>query len=246
MASAEPTRTDPAATPALGASRGRVLQALRDAPEPVGVADLAAQLGLHPNTCRFHLDGLIAAGLVERRDEARSAPGRPRKVYTATQGAAQLGQRSYRLLAEMATSYLAGRATDPTKVGLEAGESWGHFLGSRPPPFQRVDVATATSLFLDALEKIGFAPEAATVRRRPRVLLHHCPFREVAERHGELVCSMHLGLMRGLLAEMQAPLRVDRLDPLVEPGLCVTHLSRIPDPPSGAPAPAPAPARTAS
>ena len=42
----------------------------------------------------------------------------------------------------------------------------------------------------------------------------------------EVACSIHLGLMYGLLAEVDAPLEVDRLDPFVEPALCVASLSR--------------------
>jgi predicted ArsR family transcriptional regulator len=57
------------------------------------------------------------------------------------------------------------------------------------------------------------------------VLLHDCPFREVAQHHQEVVCSLHLGLMRGALDRMRAPLTVDRLEPFASPGVCVTHLA---------------------
>lgn len=58
----------------------------------------------------------------------------------------------------------------------------------------------------------------------PRVLLRHCPFREVAEHHREVVCALHLGLMQGVLAELRAPLDAERLDPFVEPGVCIARL----------------------
>jgi predicted ArsR family transcriptional regulator len=60
---------------------------------------------------------------------------------------------------------------------------------------------------------------------RPVIPLRHCAFREVAERHGEVVCSLHLGLMRGVLAESRAPLVAERLDPFVDTSLCLAHLS---------------------
>ena len=56
------------------------------------------------------------------------------------------------------------------------------------------------------LDDIGFAPEPVTAGRQRRILLHHCPFREAAEEHREVVCTIHLGLMRGLLAELDAPI----------------------------------------
>jgi predicted ArsR family transcriptional regulator len=54
----------------------------------------------------------------------------------------------------------------------------------------------------------------------------HCPFLEVAEEHEDVVCAMHLGLMRGVLERREAPLGVRDLEPLVAPGLCLAHLSR--------------------
>jgi predicted ArsR family transcriptional regulator len=43
------------------------------------------------------------------------------------------------------------------------------------------------------------------------------PFREAAEQHADVVCSVHLGLMRGLLSELDAPLEARRLHSFVEP-----------------------------
>jgi len=89
-----------------------------------------------------------------------------------------------------------------------------------------VDADEATGRLVGALDTLGFSPEAVTRGRQRRVLLHHCPFREVAKEYPEVACSIHLGLMNGLLAELDAPLEVDRLDPFVEPALCVASLSR--------------------
>ena len=50
----------------------------------------------------------------------------------------------------------------------------------------------------------------------------------VCRSHGELICSVHLGLMQGALTAMRAPVTVDRLDPFVEPDLCVAHLAPAP------------------
>jgi hypothetical protein len=58
--------------------------------------------------------------------------------------------------------------------------------------------------------------------------LRHCPFQNLAEQHGEVICSVHLGLMQGALTAMRAPVTVDRLDPFVEPDLCVAHLAPAP------------------
>jgi predicted ArsR family transcriptional regulator len=121
---------------------------------------------------------------------------------------------------------MAAQTSKPREAAVEAGQEWGRFLGEGPPPFKRVDADEATGRLVGALDTLGFSPEAVTRGRRRRVLLHRCPFVEVAKNYPEVTCSIHLGLMNGLLAELDAPLEVDRLGPFVERALCVASLSR--------------------
>ncbi len=225
MANAKLTRADPPEGPTLGDSRARVLRVLQTAGAPLGVDAIATSVGLHPNTARFHLDGLVEQGLAERSSENRDAPGRPRALYAATAEGIPSGRRSYRLLAQILTSYLGSTSRHPEKAALKAGEEWGRYLANGPEPFHRVDAAAATRQLTTALDDIGFAPEPVTAGRKRQILLHHCPFREVADAHPEVVCTVHLGLMRGILAELDAPLDAARLDPFVEPQLCIAHLA---------------------
>nr|WP_246336863.1 helix-turn-helix domain-containing protein [Flexivirga oryzae] len=221
----ELTRPDPQAGPVLGDSRAQVLAALQGSPEPASVTEIADEVGLHPNTARFHLDGLVEQGLARRETEQRDVPGRPRALYRATADSARAGRRSYRLLAEILTSYLASHTLAPSDAALHAGEAWGRFLTDRPAPFRTVDDSAATRQLVDVLDEIGFAPEPVEQDSRRQILLHQCPFREVAEEHRDVVCAVHLGLMRGVLAELDAPVDAARLDPFVEANLCVTTLA---------------------
>jgi len=219
------TEPDPASG-MIGESRSRVLEVLQDTGAQLGVNDVAARLSLHPNTVRFHLEALVTSGLVDSEAEERDLPGRPRTLYSANANSASAGRRSYRLLAEILASSMAAQTSHPREVAINAGQEWGRYLGEGPRPFKRVDADEATRCLVSAMEDIGFAPEAVTKGRRRQVLLNRCPFREVAQEHPEVVCSIHLGLMNGLLAELDAPLEVDRLDPFVEPSHCVASLSR--------------------
>ena len=218
-------RTDPEPAYVLGHTRSRVRALLQHAADPLGVTDVADAVGLHPNTARFHLDGLVDAGLAERATEDRQIPGRPRTLYTASPDAGPTGRRSYRLLSEILTSFLSSQVPQPAKAAVKAGAAWGRYLAEKPAPFQRIDAGNATRQLVSVLDDVGFAPEASTAGGRRRILLHHCPFREVAESHGDIICSIHLGLMQGLLSELDAPVQADRLDPFVEPSLCVVQLS---------------------
>lgn len=222
MDAPEPTRRDPGAARALGRSRAQVLTALRRADSPSTVGAVAGRVGLHPNTTRFHLDALVESGLAERAAEKRERPGRPRVLYSARPD--DPGVRSYRLLAEILSGFLAATTPRPADAAAEAGRAWGRYLAERPPPYQRLGATAAEAQLVRVLDDIGFAPEPVTAGGERQILLRHCPFREIAEEHGEVVCAIHLGLMQGLLTELGAPTAADRLDPFVEPGLCVAHL----------------------
>ena len=78
---------------------------------------------------------------------------------------------------------------------------------------------------------LGFAPEASESQGRPQILLHPCRFREAVDANQEVVCSVHLGLLRRALGELGAPLDATDLKPFVEPSLCVADLGERGDDP---------------
>ena len=56
-------------------------------------------------------------------------------------------------------------------------------------------------------------------------MLRHCPFQEVATTYQAVICPIHLGLIRGALAELDTGIEADSLEPFAEPGACVAHLT---------------------
>jgi len=216
----------PEDTSPLGRSRADVLDILRTEDGPLGVREVAQRMGLHANTARFHLEALVEAGLAVRETEDRETPGRPRIGYRAVADG-PAGQRRYRLLAEMLTSMFSATMPNPPGAAEEAGREWGAYLIERPPPYQRLTSAEAVAKLTSIMEELGFAPRAEPEDggRQYLVCLRQCPFREVAHHYTDIICSLHLGLMRGALAQLRTPVVVERLDPFVEPGLCVARLT---------------------
>jgi predicted ArsR family transcriptional regulator len=210
--------------PPLGRSRADVLEMLRTADGPLGVKEVAQRTGLHPNTARFHLEALVDASLAVRETEDRETPGRPRIDYRAVADS-PAGRRRYRMLAEMLTSLIAGTMPAPGKAAEEAGREWGAYLTPQPPPYQRLTAQESLAKLTAIMSEFGFAPQSEADDGQYRLSLHQCPFREVAERHRDVICPLHLGLMRGALASMRAPLSADHLAPFVEPGLCIAQLT---------------------
>src|SRR5699024_8993743 len=79
----------------------------------------------------------------------------------------------------------------------------------------------------------GFAPEpvgadaspsveAPTERRSYR--LTRCPLLEAAHEHPDIVCGVHLGLVRGALEVFGDHAAESELEPFSEPGACRLHL----------------------
>lgn len=213
--------------------RRQVLAAIQQAEKPLGVAAIAAQVGIHLNTARFHLANLEADGMIERLPGDVSGPGRPPLVYQARRGQALGEVRRYRMLAEILLSHLS--ASGDASAAEAAGNVWGAHLVDRPAPYHQVDNNEAITRLTSLLAELDFAPEAvpsiagAGPDETPEFIrLRHCPFLELADHHRNLVCAMHLGLMQGALAELRAPVTVTRLEPFAEPTACLAHLAPTP------------------
>ena len=159
--------------------------------------------------------------------EEHNGPGRPRLTFTAVaQHEREGSRRSYQLLADMLAGFIADTSPAPAAQAAELGRTWGRYLATRPAPGKRVTEEESLRELLHVLDDIGFSPLLAEDDQQSQVLLRHCPFLEVASAHGEVVCSLHLGVMQGVLIEQRAPLEAGRLQPFVEPSLRVAHLSR--------------------
>lgn len=212
-----------------GESAGRrraVMRLLRAAPDPMSIAGIADVLGVHPNTVRFHLDSLVADGQVEHVELDRKGPGRPPLMFRAVRQMDRGGTRHYRLLAEILAMAFATER-DPGPKALAAGRAWGQKMDAElhPLPKDADSAEEAIAHLIDVLDELGFAPERRVSDGEQQVGLRHCPFLELAENSSSLVCPVHLGLMQGAMETWGAPVSVDRLDPFVEPDLCLAHLT---------------------
>ena len=232
MPDAVPTIEETRVHRALGdPSRVRILELLRGPSAPLDATQLAEAVGLHANTVRSHLRVLEEAGLVSARPEERHRPGRPRLVYSATpEGISHEERAGYRLLAEILASHLASTAQDSASQAENAGQAWGRYLVGRRPPFSEGSAEEDAQAVVDILKQFGFDPEIEPDEQGITLLMQHCPFGEVADHYRKVVCSVHLGLMQGALAELGAHLEADRLEPFVQPGVCAAHLERVPQP----------------
>jgi predicted ArsR family transcriptional regulator len=210
-------RSDAAYHAALGSrARRQVLDALSRSGLPLDAHAIAAELGLHVTTVRFHLEHLREANLVRRAADAQKRRGRPRMLFTPVADARRDRSAQEQLIDTLATAF-AHRDDDGGRMrAVEAGRSWGRAL---------VPAASGDSeaVLVDVLDRLGFDPS----RDGDVVQLRACPFRDAARRHSDVICSVHQGLVEQILGGEEGAAdrsRRGRLLPFVQPELCLVDM----------------------
>ena len=185
-------------------TRARLFELLGGLCRPASTEELADELRLHPNGVRLHLERMLEAGLVERRQE-RIARGRPRDVWTISPEA-QPGGDPPTGYAALARWLVRSLATNGARVrDLEAS---GRGIGRSLTPSQAVADAGEQALF-DIFASLGFQPEReATGEDELTYRLRNCPYREAVHERQPLVCALHRGLTSGLLESIDPDSRL--------------------------------------
>lgn len=202
----------------------------------LSAAELALHVGLHVTTVRFHLDQLVAVGLVESAFQRRGGVGRPRKVYTVAPGsltdvdpAGELD--SLRLLSGLLARALADGSSGPAPSPAEVGRRWAMDHVPADPAEALADTPgrwlSKVGRMLDVLHDWGYTPELSTTDggRTARVVLEDCPFIGLARSNTAVVCGIHRGLIAGSLEQLGETDTVVGLEPFVGPTTCIAHVS---------------------
>jgi len=193
--------------------------------EPLGRDDAAAAIGISRELAAFHLDRLVAVGLLQpefRRRSGRTGPGagRPAKLYRRADGevGVSLPPRRYDRAAElMATALqrLPGASGVETlaqvarergaKIGSAARREPGRGEGRRAPLQDLVEV----------LGGAGYEPDIVT---EGTMCLRNCPYDALVADHRDVTCGMNLAWAEGVIEGLGAGDVSVELEP--EPGRC--------------------------
>ncbi len=189
-------------------TRARIFSWLVEIRAPAATDSIAAALDLHPNGIRRHLERMQEAGLVERsRNKGRR--GRPGDLWSVAPGADPGGGRptGYTDLAR----WLA-RAIPPGRNRLREVAREGREIGRELAPSGPGD--DPVEGFRRAIASLGFRPELETRDDEGFTCrLENCPYKESVRENQEVVCALHEGVTRGLMAEMLPDARLTRFEP---------------------------------
>jgi len=197
-------------------TRARVLALLREHAGPHDAAAVAAALGLHLTTARFHLERLAEAGLAARATRPEARRGRPRVVYGATDAARDDDTRT-RLIGVLAAALACTPHGEADAV--EAGRAWAASYSAAGAQHPEQAVVTA-------LDRLGFTPASAPApggADGTTITLRACPFRDAARAHPQVVCAVHRGFVERMLEGTRT---VARLEPFATDDTCVVRMLR--------------------
>lgn len=217
----------------------RVLEHLQQVGTGVGVDDVAAAIGMHPNSARAALEQLVAEGLVVTERRLPTGRGRPARLYRADPERSEPDPRvrEHGALAGALAAHLAATSADPTAEAMAAGVRWGRSLaaqaaaGSTPTaqPASRPGRGSdkrARGRVVELLAVLEFGPRPDRPCRS--VTLTTCPLLDVARQYPDVVCQVHRGMVAGALAELGAGAHEVDLQPFAEPDGCALTMTEVP------------------
>ncbi|MEU9015348.1 transcriptional regulator [Streptomyces sp. NPDC048479] len=202
---------------------------IRRAHRPVTREEAAGDAGISVKLAAFHLDKLVAAGLLRSRYDSPGGirrVGRKPKVYepAAMDIRINIPERRADVLAEILVDAVLSEepGEDARSAALRTARHRGEELGaaerarSRPG---RLGPERSLTLSEAMLEQHGFEPhrEAPTELR-----LLNCPFHPLAARSPELVCGINHAFLDGFLTGLEATGIDAVLAP--RPGRCCVEL----------------------
>jgi predicted ArsR family transcriptional regulator len=192
--------------------------------------EAAASVGVPRSVAAFHLDKLVAAGILEVRFErvsGRSGPGagRPAKLYRLAEEelSASVPERRY----DLAGTLLAAAVAESTRSGTpvrdclrDVARATGRAVGEDGSGGDSRRGQALREGVMAVLAHDGYEPSVT----RGEIALANCPFHRLAERQRDLVCGMNLDYLSGILEGAGAGGALSaRLDPT--PGHCCVRIA---------------------
>jgi predicted ArsR family transcriptional regulator len=206
-------------------ARRRLYEYVLGQPTSVSRERAAEAVGLPVHSVKFHLDKLVAAGLLEveyRRLTGRSGPGagRPAKLYrrSAREVALSVPPRRYDLAGEVLAEAVDRAVRQAVPVGetvRRVAHEAGHALAAEPDEDGGDDMTRTCRV----LARHGYEPRIID----QELCLANCPFDRLASDHTELVCGLNLSLIDGVLHGLEVETLTARLAP--QAGLCCVRVS---------------------
>jgi predicted ArsR family transcriptional regulator len=191
--------------------RARLYAFVRSARSPVTREEAAAAAGISRKLAAFHLDRLVAAGLLTAGFESAPADakriGRAPKRYRMADidVVVTIPERRYDVIGEILLEAVSDTASGEApfdavrRVARQRGRDVGVHLRTERR-LGRLGPERALTTLTELLTELGFEPHVAG----DVLIQSNCPFHRLAHRSPELVCGINQAFVDGLLEGLQA------------------------------------------
>ena len=164
--------------------------------------------------------------------EARERPPREHEELEPRVRETERVMLGLRLDEPLALAGMEGSLTLPVYGVVKAGlrgfakslaREWGGYLIARrgAKPGVRLAAGRNLAMLQEAMAEAGFEPRFRRQGARSvEVTLRACPFRDLVDEHRELVCTLHRGLVEGMLGGLKPPLTLKEFRPFAERTVC--------------------------
>ncbi|WP_026189792.1 helix-turn-helix transcriptional regulator [Salinispora mooreana] len=203
--------------------RTALRQVLHRATGAMTAQQVADEVGWPVETTRLYLEELVGAQLAERVPGAPRGRGRPPMTYRATTSMDPTGPTRYRLLAGLLARTLRAEPNGRA-LARAAGQAW-----ASEQPTAAIDGAPltrATTALTSRFEAHEFAPTATLTGDRADITLWHCPFLDLITDYGDVICSLHDGMVDGITRVTAGTSVAAQLTPFPRPDSCQITLTR--------------------
>ena len=167
---------------------------------PVTIATVAERSGVHQNTAREHLrsPGETRAGGPNPANKPWPGPAEPGCMQPLSTTSSQTNVSAITPAWPLHWLRTCRTSNDPVTEAVQAGRVWGRELVAETPVAASPATATkARRRVVELLRDLGFDPVADQSARS--VTLRRCPLRDAAKRYPQVVCQVHLGIVRGAM-----------------------------------------------
>jgi predicted ArsR family transcriptional regulator len=202
---------------------------IRAARHPVTREQAAEAVGISRKLAAFHLDKLVAAGLLRTHSEPVGGlrkVGRTPKVYEPVDADIRISipERQHDVLAAILIDAVLSERLNETarQAAMRAAHARGLSVAAaerqqlRPG---RLGAERALTLSEGLLKRHGYEPDRASP---VRVALRNCPFHPLAGQAPDLVCGLNHAFLTGFLTGLDAPTVEAVLEPQI--GACCVAL----------------------
>lgn len=175
---------------------------------PVTVQEIADQFSIHPNVARLHLSKLEDIKMIVSENLKTGKGGRPSRVYRLSDEVIELSFpfRDYRLLAKIALETMLSLGKDGEEALYTTGKQYGkEIIEKQLAKFgttkENLTFEQKIQILRSTMNMLGFYPDIYVREDNETFFfeVYNCPFRELAEEHTSITCTMHMHFINGLL-----------------------------------------------